>query len=720
MLNLNGNDLKQVLLLHSYHKGLIGSDKISEGVEKVFSRNLEYELTTEYMDSKKIDTPEYFQALLTLYEKKFSSRKYEVVIVSDNYAYKFVLENYNKLFKNTPIVFCGVENFKEYEIPNSLKPLVTGVIEYKQIKRNIELITELIPTLDTLYIISDNSFSSKAIKKQILNATIAFKSKFRIIYDEMIDIHSLGKTINSLPKNSAVLYTSLYTDKHSKYIPYHKIKEFFKNSTVPIFTIDKVHLGAGVVGGLMVSLKEQGVEAAKIAFKIIEGEKAGDISITTPSSNYYFDYKALSKYNLDKSEIPFLSIVVNQPKMFFERNREIVDATFVLMPLLIFLLIGLIVNIARRVRLETKLQEQSRLDNVLLNNIKSSIYWESKDNILLGCNDAFCKLLNKKKKFIIGTKSQDLLPELYEIIPNFDKFIKDELDISAVFCNKTMNLFIRRKEYFDKNGKEAGLVTLISDITKLRVLELEKKKKEQFEIQRSKLAEIGEIITSIAHQWKAPLIEISTIAQELILKRKKRDVSFDETQKLMGEAMLQVDYMSNTINDFRNFVRPSFKKSDFNIKDAIQELLTVVEHNIKYNYIEIELEYEDDKDFIINGYPNEFKQSILGIINNAKDSILKKRENEDFEAKIKINVFKSKNSIFLNIKDNGMGINEENLNKVFEPFYTTKKNGDGFGLYMVKIIIEDKMDGKINAIYNDNGANFLICLKEGENENIIT
>lgn len=83
-------------------------------------------------------------------------------------------------------------------------------------------------------------------------------------------------------------------------------------------------------------------------------------------------------------------------------------------------------------------------------------------------------------------------------------------------------------------------------------------------------------------------------------------------------------------------------------------------------------------------------------------------------------MFKGENITCLSIKDNGIGINKDKLEKIFEPFYSTKQNGDGFGLYMVRLIIEDKMDGKIDAIYNQDGAKFLICLKEGENEGITT
>lgn len=395
-----------------------------------------------------------------------------------------------------------------------------------------------------------------------------------------------------------------------------------------------------------------------------------------------------------------------------------------MIPFLVLLIIGLIVNIVKRIKLEIKLVEQTKLDNVLLNNIKSAIYWQSNEGILLGCNDSLCKLLSVAKRDIIGKEMQKVLPQLYEQVKGFDNFLCDEIEVKIKINKRNLHLFIRRKVYFDKNNNEAGIVTILSDITKMRTLEIQRKKDEQFLIQRSKLSEVGEMITSIAHQWKTPLIEISTIAQELLHKRKKSELSENETQEFVEEIMTQVHYMTETIDDFKAFIKPSTEKKDFAVQEAIKELLNVIEHNIKYNYITVKINFEKDKELKINGYQNEFKQSILNIINNAKDSINKKREKKNIDGLITIDIYSENNKVYILIKDNGVGIKKENLDLIFEPFYTDKKNGDGFGLYMAKLIIEDKMQGHIEALECKEGAQILIAIKsttskEGDYESSI-
>ncbi len=701
---------KQILLLHSYNNGLKWSDNITIGVKKILEKYPEYELTIECMDSKKIDTKEYFDNLLSLYEKKFSNRKYDVVIAADNYAYEFTLSHHKKIFNSSPIVFCGVENFNKNTIPLPSRKYVTGVIEYKEIKKNIKLISQTITNLDTLYIISDDAFSSLAIKKQILNAIDKFKDKFKIIFDNQIDINTIAGKINNLPKNSAVLFTSLYRDKNGKYIPYNQIRTLFNTSKYPVFALNKIHLDEGILGGILVDPIEQGSLSAQKTIEIIKGKEAHLIPITTPVFKYYFDHNILEKFSLNNLEVPFLATVINKPKSFFEENRKFIDSAFLLMPLLILLIIGLIVNIIKRIQLEIKLVEQTKLDSVLLNNIKGAVYWKSKDNKILGCNDSLSRMLNLPKESIIGHDIEEIMPEISSILNNEEDFI-EEIESVLTLKHRKLNALIRRRKYLNKNNEEAGVVGIISDITQIKKLENQRKKDEQFIIQRSKQSEIGDMMTSIAHQWKAPLIEISTIAQELLYKRNKKEFTKEDSKEFVDEIMTQVQYMTKTIDDFRSFIKPSLEKSEFEINSAMEELLRVVEHNIKYNYIVVKLNYENNQKLSIYGYPNEFKQCILSIINNCRDSILKRRKTEEVDGQITIDISLRDNKKCISIKDNGIGIKDENLERIFDPFFTSKKNGDGFGLYMVRLLIEDKMNGKIQAVKYDNGANILICLE---------
>jgi signal transduction histidine kinase/ABC-type uncharacterized transport system substrate-binding protein len=705
----------EILLIHSYNKGLKWSDGISRGIEDIMLKHPQYELTTEYMDSKKIESENYFDELLDLYRKKFRNRQYNAIIVADNYAYAFVLKYHHELFPNTPVIFCGVENFNPKELDTYLKKYVTGVVEYKDIRANLELIYQLFPATKMVYIISDDAYSSLAIKEQIIDESNNFQDKFRVVFDNKIDFNKIDEKIDKLPKHSVILFTSFYRDMYGVYIPYHRLKSFFQRSKFPVFALNHIHLGEGIIGGYMINPYDQGALAAKKAFELINGKKIASVPIETPSSSYFFDNNILRKYGIPLTDVPSPAEVINGVESFYEKHRRFVENAFALMPLLLLLTTILVLNIIKRISLEKELLRQGKLDYVLLNNIQSAIFWKANDGKILGCNDLLCEIIERDKIDIIGKNVQEIMPGFCDKIQEVPLDCPTSAEIVMKMPFKDKIIFsVRRTYYTDENNQEAGVVTILTDVTEKRRIETERKRHEQFVIQRSKQSEVGEMIASIAHQWKTPLVEISAIAQELIYKRRKKVLGEEDTQKVVDDIMTQVKYMSNTIDDFRQFIKPSSTQTAFDVREAIDTLLSVVNHNVKYNYITINIIQPSKESLLAFGYPNEFKQCVLNIINNAKDSIVKKRESKNTDGIIEIELSSDDTHIYLSISDDGCGIEKSKLESIFDPFMSTKEHGDGFGLYMARLIIEDKMGGKIIAKQKENGAQICITIKKAK------
>ncbi|AHJ12939.1 sensor histidine kinase [Sulfurospirillum multivorans] len=707
----------EILLLHSYNKGLKWSDGISRGVENIMQKHPQYELTTEYMDSKKIESDHYFEELLDLYKKKFRNRRYKAVIVADNYAYEFALKYQQELFPKTPIIFCGVENFNPKDINDTMKPYVTGVVEYKDIRKNLELIYQLFPAIKMVYIISDDAYSSLVIKDQIIDESNNFQDKFRVVFDNQINFDAIDDKIEKLPKHSAILFTSFYRDMNDKYVPYYKLQAFFQRSPYPIFALNHIHVGEGVIGGYMVNPYEQGMLAAKKAFELINGKKTSSLPVEIPKGTYFFDNNILRKFGISLNDIPTPAEVLNGVESFYEKHRKFVENAFALMPLLLLLTTILVLNIIKRISLEKELLRQNKLDYVLLNNIQSAIFWKANDGIILGCNDLLCHILEHEKIDIIGKHVRDVMPTICDAVQEVPLDCPTSAEIEMHIPYKDKIIFsVRRTYYTDENNQEAGVVTILTDITEKKRIDTEHKRHEQFVIQRSKQSEVGEMIASIAHQWKTPLVEISAIAQELIYKRRKKALDEEDTQKFVDDIMTQVKYMSNTIDDFRQFIKPSSMQTAFDVRDAIDSLLAVVNHNVKYNYITIHIVQKQQGILLAFGYPNEFKQCVLNIINNAKDSIVKRRETQSIDGIIDIELDSDENNIYLSISDDGCGIEKSKLESIFDPFMSTKANGDGFGLYMARLIIEDKMGGKIIAKQKKSGAQIFITIQKAKGD----
>ena len=152
---LQANELKEVLLIHSYHKGYIWTDDISKTIEKNFSSDKNIELTTVYMDTKRIDDPSYLANLAKLYKQQFTNRTFDLIIISDNNAFDFMELYYDSLFKNVPVLFCGINNYDKNMLDKLTFKNISGVAEEVDIEKNFELISRLHPNLKNLLIIND-------------------------------------------------------------------------------------------------------------------------------------------------------------------------------------------------------------------------------------------------------------------------------------------------------------------------------------------------------------------------------------------------------------------------------------------------------------------------------------------------------------------------------------------------------------------------------------
>jgi len=232
---------------------------------------------------------------------------------------------------------------------------------------------------------------------------------------------------------------------------------------------------------------------------------------------------------------------------------------------------------------------------------------------------------------------------------------------------------------------------------KFKLVEEKQKTQQALLLQQSRLASMGEMISIIAHQWRQPLNFLSVVHMNLNRMHK----GDKKSKMLITEANKQIEYMSNTIDGFRDFYNPSKAKEEFSVKEASQNALQIVSHSLKTSNIEVIEDFEEDT--FVYGNKNEFEQVILNLINNAKDAFI---EREISSPLIEITV-KDK---MLTIRDNAGGIKKENLEKIFNPYFSTKKESDGIGLYISKMIVEQEFGGVLNVKSNSEGTTFTIIL----------
>jgi len=231
----------------------------------------------------------------------------------------------------------------------------------------------------------------------------------------------------------------------------------------------------------------------------------------------------------------------------------------------------------------------------------------------------------------------------------------------------------------------------------------ELREKDQVLISQSRQAAMGEMIGNIAHQWRQPLNALAMAIANIQGAYQHNELTEEYMTKAVGTANRLIQKMSTTINDFRNFFKPDKEIVAFSALEQIKCAIALVESGLKSRNITISLDAPED--CMLVGFPNEYSQVLLNLLSNAKDAVI---ESNSENGTIDVFLLKQGENGCVSVRDNGGGITVDVLDKIFEPYFSTKKMGTGIGLYMSKMIIERNMNGKILACNIKGGSEFTV------------
>ncbi|XPV67426.1 MAG: cache domain-containing protein [Halarcobacter sp.] len=357
------------------------------------------------------------------------------------------------------------------------------------------------------------------------------------------------------------------------------------------------------------------------------------------------------------------------------------------------------------------------------NGVFIDYYWQKPKEIHFSKKLGFFKLY-KKYNWVIGAGLyiDDIQKSIFEnkklLEERINKYIRIVVVvsffvmliiglISFVMSKKITEVFRKYKENVKK--KELLLEDMNKNLeNKVKVAIVEAKKKDRAMLHQSRLARMGTMLSMIAHQWRQPLSEVAGILMELETASKFKKADDAMIQESVKESNRLIQFMSYTIDDFRNFFKPDKKKVYFYIEDSCFEAISLIAASIKSNNIKLNTNIKCN--YEIYGYKGEFAQVLLNLMSNAKD-ILIQRDIENPWIDLEVDYMDGYSIV--TVTDNANGVEEEHLEQIFEPYFTTKSssNGTGLGLYMSKMIIEKNMGGELSVENTKDGACFKVKIK---------
>lgn len=351
--------------------------------------------------------------------------------------------------------------------------------------------------------------------------------------------------------------------------------------------------------------------------------------------------------------------------------------------------IGFQTDLTTQKKIEKRIEEQKEEFKAIFENSMDPIAILDKNADLIKFNKSFLK--------ITGYKNEDLVEKSY-----YDLIVEDEIEKMKEILNIVLNqgqVENIEKRCITKNLKQITVsmsITLMPDKKRFLINMKDISKQKLIETQ-SKLISMGEMIGNISHQWRQPLTIISTVASALVVKKECGILEDSDIKESSNTIVSQTKYLSQTIDDFRTFIKDAEPKEDLSLIKAINKTISLVTPSLKNNYITLIKNIEDD--ISIPGYENQLVQAFVNIINNAKDA-LKENLNDAEDKLIFISTKKIDSKLIITIKDNGGGISKDIISRIFEPYFTTKHQsvGTGIGLSLANDIISKNHKAKIEVL----------------------
>jgi len=332
----------------------------------------------------------------------------------------------------------------------------------------------------------------------------------------------------------------------------------------------------------------------------------------------------------------------------------------------------------------------------------------------LSAQDAMATLMKKEVDLIL-TDVQ---------MPDIDGFefaeylngIERTKDIPLIFITG-----IYDKTEYQKKGYKLGAIeyitkpiddVLLNAKLKIYIDLFDNKKLKESEIQKkddvlkhqAKMATMGEMIGVISHQMKQPLNVLSLYCDDVKDSHKYGEIDDDFVKDFSKNTKEQIKFLSNTIDGFRNFFNPDKNKKLFSLKECVTQAINLIETQIESNNIKLNIDIDEEK---VYGVMTELEQVILNLITNAKDAFIERNIQDRM---INITSGSSQQHTFLVVEDNAGGIKTKNIDDIFNPYFTTKEEGTGTGLYMVKLVVKTSFNGELNIENKNEGAKFSIAL----------
>jgi PAS domain S-box-containing protein len=647
-------------------------------------------LYVEYLDAGRFPEKHDIQAQFEFIQKKYAREKIDLFIPMGPGILSLISQYLSPRFDEIPTVFIEFRSGYPDAPPIDRKPNMTGLIAEPDYKKTFEAALSLHPGTTQAFIITGSSPSDRFLESIIRVAYREYEDRVKITYLSGLAIEELLQKISSLPKKSIVIYVSLMQDaKGVKYYGTESLSILSEASSAPVYGDWEQFIGHRIVGGYVLGIKPNAVKVGQLALRIFQGEHPNTIPVERGSIIYMFDWKEMKRWGIKEKNLPEGSIIANKELTFFEAFKWYIFGTILFAIIETLLVIFLIALYRKQKNVEKQLHEAAEEWRATFDSIQDLIFILDRSLKVLRVNAPALAFLNLPAERVQGRQCYALMhgtnnPPETCLIPVMTRTKRPE-DTEFYDQKRKAWFHISAAPILDEKGEITSIVHQIRDITaeKRAEAEIHQARAELLRIERS--FRINELTASLAHELNQPLAAILSNAQAALhfLEADKPDLN--EFREILQDIIRDNKRAGTVIRSIRSMMkREEEKKTQIILNDVLQNVVTIFHSEAVFRNVDIETDFEKSLSPVLaDGI--QLQQVTLNLIMNAAEAM---NQNSPEERKIILRTEAVDTCVRVSVRDLGQGIREENLERVFQPFFTTKGNGLGLGLAIGKSIIE--------------------------------
>lgn len=696
----------KILFLASYHPSFHSFfdqiDGFKTGLRERGIGEKDVVLDVEFLDSKRFPLDSREQTVLQQLATKFQKLPpYDLVVTADDTALKFAKKWRESLFKGAQLVFLGVNNV-DLALKQDRLPDIVGVIEKRSLGATLGLASRLFPQAGEVHVIEDGTPTGLLNRRQLgdyleqhPDLSVVRHSLARLTYEELF------QRFATVPPRAPVFLNSTYRDAQDRSMAYGDFVAGLRQSfSGPIFTVQRHAIGAGALGGSVVSHFEQGRTAAGLAAKILNGADPATLRVITESPNVFtFDHQEVTRFQIAKTALPAEAVFINAPKSIVKDYAYWIGGGIFVLIVQTLLILGLVNNVRQRKSAELASRESAARFSAFFEHSPSVMYIKNRDHDLTYVNAKYLSFHGVKAEDVIGKrggssfdkKKRDKVEQLDRRVMDEEIMVGDTVTMTSK-SGETGQFYVTKFPVYGADGNVIGIGGINTDVTEIYKREQEliiaKTEAEQAaEKARAADKSKSQFLANMSHEIRTPMNGILGMADLLVgteLSPQQQD--FVDTLRESGKALLT---LLNDILDLSKIEagQITLSEQDFSVNDLINLTNGLWKIPAEKKGLSFSIESSVPPDLALRGDRDRLRQIINNLIGNALKFTSEGRvhfqisENQRDDDRVELS---------FEVRDTGIGITDDQKEVIFDSFTqadgsTTRQfGGTGLGLAICK------------------------------------